>query len=109
MTACSFTHQTNHAAMLYIPQLQASARKARPERQARRPLQQRAGFERGTQAIVGNVRRQMVNMMVANVAGPPMQHLREIVVGAAGYRSSTVIPGCLSAPIRAVEGVLHVE
>src|SRR5581483_4596901 len=81
----------------------------RLERDAWRAAQQRAGFERSTQAIVGNVWCQMVNMMVTDIAGEPMQEPRQIIVGAACDCGPAIIPGSLTLPICVTESVLHVE
>jgi hypothetical protein len=84
--------QPNHASTLFVPELQTRALEARPQSQTGRTLQQWTGFERRAQPIVRNVRRQMVDMVVANISGKPMQDLWQIIMGAACNCGLTVIP-----------------
>ena len=84
--------ESNHASTLFVPELQTRALEARPQSQTGRTLQQRTGFERRAQPIVRDVRRQMVDMVVTNIAGKPMQDLRQIIMGATCNRGLTVFP-----------------
>ena len=59
--------EAHHALRLFAPQLEPGALEAGPDRQARSGLQQRAGFERLTQPVVGNAAGEVMDVVVAPI------------------------------------------
>src|SRR5258705_178338 len=95
--------ESDHAAAGLVPELHARAFQAAQEREARRALQDRARFERGAQPIVRNMRREVMDVVITDVAGEPVRHARQIVVGAARDRGLAVVPALLPRPVRFLE------
>ena len=52
---------------------------------------------------------QVMNMMVANVAREPLQHLGQLVEGTAAKSRLRVVPVRLPLPLHVLELVLHIE
>src|SRR6185437_16009448 len=96
-------------AAVFIPKLHARAIEAGPKRESGCGLKLRAGLERGTQVIVRNARREVMDVMVADIAGKPMRDPRQVVVRASRERGSSRVPRLVPRPVRALERMLHVK
>jgi hypothetical protein len=80
--------KADHSVLIFIPKLHTRTPEAGQERQPRRPPQQRTGLKCGPQVIVRDARRQVMNVVIADIAGKPMHHSWQIVVGTSGDRGS---------------------
>lgn len=61
------------------------------------------------QVVVGNARTQVVDMVEADVARKPLQHLRQLVERAAPQRGRRIVPMLAALPVNIFELMLHVE
>ena len=61
------------------------------------------------QMIVRNAGTQVMNMMKADIAGKPLEHLRQLVKGTAAQRSHAVIPFVAALPMDFFELVLDIK
>ena len=61
------------------------------------------------QVVIGNSRVQVVDVVVADVSGEPLEDPREVVITASGHGSGRVVPILIGGPIRVLKLVLNVE
>src|SRR3546814_13965444 len=61
------------------------------------------------QVVVRDACAEMVDMVVADVAGEPLQDLRQLVKRAALQRCRRVIPVFVARPVHVLELMMHVE
>src|SRR3546814_7151960 len=61
------------------------------------------------QVVVRDACAEMVDLVVADVAGEPLQDLRQLVKRAALQRCRRVIPVFVARPVHVLELMLHVE
>src|ERR1700722_20441766 len=97
-----------HAA-LFIPQAEGEGLHARQERDRPHLEKPRLRLMTLLQKVIRNARTEMMYVVVADVAGKPLQDARQFIERAALQRSPRVVPVRGPFPVRAFELVLHVE
>ena len=96
-------------APLLIPETKGEGFEAGKQRDGFDSLEQRLGPVTFLQVVIWNPGAQMVDVMKADVAGEPLQYLRQFVKRASLQRSRCVIPFATAFPIDSLELMLHVE
>ena len=96
-------------AFLLIPQPERERLEAADERDGLHRLKQRLGLVAFLEVVVRNARAQVVDVVEADVAREPLQHLRQLVERTALERGRDVVPVARPFPVHAIELVLHVE
>src|SRR5688500_11417006 len=99
----------NELPALLVPEAKPERSQAGYQRDGRDLLKQPVALVTSLQVVVGNARAQVVDVMKADVARQPLQHLRQLVVGAAAQCGRRVVPVVAAFPINAIELMLHVE
>src|SRR5690348_17113609 len=96
--AASAPREGNQLPRALVPEHQAHAAETLPEREGGDLCQLGVLIEDPLQAVVGDPRVQMVDVVQADVAGCPLQNLGELVVGAALERRGFVGPAVVVLP-----------
>src|SRR5205085_3935926 len=104
----SRTRETHHPAELLVPEFHAGAGQTVPQTHAHGGPERRHAFMRRAQVVVRNARCQVMDVVIADVAGEPAQHWRQVVEGAAVDRGGARIPMVATYPVALLETVLYV-
>src|SRR5262245_2614197 len=95
--------------LLLAPEVETKRFEARPERDRGHLLKPGVLVVALLQRVVRDARAEMVNMVQPDIAGEPLQHFRQLEVGAAAQRGGGIIPVAMALPVSTLELVLDVE
>jgi hypothetical protein len=100
---------TDQFLALFVPETQAEGFQTREQRDGLHCLKKRIGLVAFFQVVIGNAGAEMVNMMKPNVAGEPLQNLRQLVEGTALQGRRREVPILSAFPINALELMLNIK
>ena len=101
--------ETDHAAVNLIPKPELNGFQTAKEAQFRCVLEKRMRVVTALEVVVWNLGVEVVNVMVADVSGEPLEDSREVVVTASCHGGSRVVPIFVGGPVRIFELMLDVE
>ena len=93
----------------FVQQPESERFQAPEKRDGFHALEHQMRFVASFEIVIRNARAQMVDVMVADVTGKPLENLRQLIKGTALQRGGGVIPLLFARPINAFELVLDVE
>ena len=96
-------------ALFFIPQVQPQRLKARPERDGGHIHELGVLLHTALERVVRDARAEVMNMVKADIAGEPLEHLGQLEIRAAAQRGGGVVPFFVLGPVGAFELVLDVE
>ena len=101
--------EAHQALGVLVPERQAEALQAVPQRQAVGRTQLRMVAQHRAEPVARDARREMVDVMDADVGGEPAQHRRQVEMRAALHRTGLEAPARVPLPVGVLVLVLDVE
>src|SRR5438105_15421133 len=101
--------EANEFFALLVPEPEAERFEAAEKRERFYLLKHQMRFVASLQIVIRNSRAQMVDVVIADVSGEPLQYFRQFVERAAFQGGRSVIPLRVALPINSLELMLHVK